>query len=88
MYAAALPFHAAVKEQKTKKRTRKKNQSRLQTNIVLFGCLGDVGMFISRVGIITLSFARGRAWGRLFFAPVSVGNMIKGKKREKNIAAQ
>jgi hypothetical protein len=41
--------------------------------------LGDVGMFISRVGIITLSFARGRAWGRLFFAPVSVGNMIKEK---------
>ena len=43
-------------------------------------------MFISRVGIITLSFALGRAWGRLFFAPVSVGNMIKGKK--SNIAAQ
>jgi hypothetical protein len=77
MYAA-LPFHAAVKEQKTKKKknSQKKNQSRLQTSIVLFGCLGDVGMFISRVGIITLSFARGRAWGRLFFAPVSVGNMI------------
>jgi hypothetical protein len=76
MYAA-LPFHAAVKEQKTKKKElAKKNQSRLQTSIVLFGCLGNVGMFISRVGIITLSFARGRAWGRLFFAPVSVGNMI------------
>ena len=42
--------------------------------------LWGVGMFISRVGIITLSFALGRAWGRLFFAPVSVGNMIKGKK--------
>jgi hypothetical protein len=53
---------------------------------LLFGCGGGGGMFISRVGIITLSFALGRAWGRLFFAPVSVGNMIKGKK--SNIAAQ
>jgi hypothetical protein len=42
--------------------------------------VGGVGMFINRVGIITLSFALSRAWGRLFFAPVSVGNMIKGKK--------
>jgi len=64
------------------KRTRK-NQSHSQTSIVvglLFGC-GGFGMFISRVGIITLSFALGSAWGRLFFAPVSVGNMIKGKKK-------
>jgi hypothetical protein len=46
--------------------------------VLLFGWWG-FGMFISRVGIITLSFALGRAWGRLFFAPVSVGNMIKEK---------
>jgi hypothetical protein len=39
-------------------------------------------MFISRVGIITLSFALGSAWGRLFFAPVSM-RYERGEKGNK-----
>jgi hypothetical protein len=73
MYARlAFPCHSI----KTNKKRTRKNQSRLQTKYCVW-LLGDVGMFISRVGIITLSFARGRAWGRFFFSTVSVGNILK-----------